>query len=218
MPAEGTLPTPNVGLLNKLPHFQISMVKNIYDRAVRRSFASCWHMSDSEPTEYVWDEFGGHHDGIAIRTTPTKIQSALSNIWGSDGPVHFGKVGYIDHYLDVIPADNVIEAAFVVDDGYQRENEARILIHTDGSAAANKLARKRGPYGDLVVRPSQEEIDAGNGGFNGGHNEVAVVPSANSNAYIEQILIGKNVSGARREQLVQQITDGGLASKIHYEK
>lgn len=212
---EGTLPKRNKSLLDKLPKFQVKMVKKVYTRAVKRSFASCWHMSDADPSTSIWKSFGGDGNGIAIRTTPTHLTQVLAAISGNDGPVHFGEIRYIDHWIDVIPEANVIEAAFVVQDSYAYEREARVLIHSHGTAASDHLAHASGLFGPLVKRPPKRQLDAGSYGFLGGYAHwKAIVPSVDAKVLIQEIVIGKGVDAVRRKRLVDLVTRYGLADRI----
>ena len=162
---EGQLPDANLGLLRKAPTPLLEWVVKQYVLNVKRSFASCWHMSDNDPSPDAWQIFGGAGNGVAIRTTPDSMRQTLAQISGPDGPVHFAAVRYVDHSIDEIPEGNVIEAAFVVQSNYAPECEARVLIHTFGKGA-EYLVNATGPFGPLVTRPQGN--DTKEGGLVGG--------------------------------------------------
>jgi hypothetical protein len=104
-PLEGTLPWPNL-VLNKLPAAQVPAVLREYELGVKQAYASCWHISDDDPSDYAWGTFGH----IGLLTTPDLMKQSLQYVSGPDGPVHFGKIRNVDHWQDSIPEANVIEA------------------------------------------------------------------------------------------------------------
>lgn len=212
---EGCLPDGNVHLLSKLPKFQVSMVKGIYEQAIRQSFASCWHMSDEDPNDHVWAEFGGGGNGIAVRTTPMILKDALADISGPDGPVHIGVVRYIDHWVDVIPESNVIEAAFVVQDGYSEEREARLLIHTVGNCVSEYLVPKKGLDKMLVERPPAPHGIAGNTSLQGGDaSGRAIVPKVGPPSLIQEIVLGPDLPTGNLQCITDLIETYGLTNVI----
>lgn len=185
---EGTLPERNAGLLSKLLGPQQSgRAQELYRiGAMQRSFASCWHMSDDMPSCYAWSQFGGRGNGIAIRTTPGLMDAALKPFLnGKKGPGCCGKVKYINHITDLITDGNVIEPAFCVQSDYRDENEARVLLYSDGFTGP--LALENGPFGKLV-----EPADKG---FTGGHAKGKAIVIPFGLGYIECIAIGDGVAG-----------------------
>lgn len=203
---EGTMPQKNLGLLSKLPPFQIKMVTKVYQLAVRRSFASCWHMSDDDPSDYAWESFGRKRTGIAFRTTPISLKSAIQPIIGPNGPTYIGTTRYIKHWKDSIPEANILEAQFVLRDDLCDEREARVLIHAHGTAASrlaylNGLNRR-----PLVKRPPARQLNAGSYGFVGNHDYwKAIVPKVNPRVLIHEIVIGESIDSGRRQQIMDLI-------------
>ena len=65
-PLEGALPRRNRSLLNKAPSFEKRYIRAAYRQAVRQSFATCWHRSSGEPSDFVWNQFGGNHNGVPL--------------------------------------------------------------------------------------------------------------------------------------------------------
>ena len=214
-PREGTLPSQNLGLLNRLPRIQRPLVARAYELAVERSFASCWHMSNGDPSGHAWDTFGNHRDGLAIRTTGQALWNALSQISGNNGPVYLGAVHYIDHFSDTISEENVIEAAFVVRSEFCQEEEARVLIHTYGTAAYDNLYGKRGLFGDLVNTVSPTDSESGMREFTGGHDSGrAIVVAINPADLIQEIVIDQRVSDAERRIILDLVRQYQLADRI----
>jgi hypothetical protein len=79
-PREGTLGRKTKSLVDKAPAYEKLYIIREYKNASRQSFASCWHRNDKEPSEYVWNEFGGKHNGFAIRTAPEKLRMAVESV------------------------------------------------------------------------------------------------------------------------------------------
>lgn len=189
---EGKLPSPNIGLLRKvLGEKQSEMAAVLYDKAVLRSFASCWHMSDDMPSCYAWCQFGGGGNGIAIGTRPKTLEKWINGQMKAN-EVCFGKVSYINHRLDQIKDGNLIEPAFCVQDGYRRENEARLLILT--SSVKDPLAA--GPYGRLVQKEEGPEPQ----GYSGGHAEGKAIVAPFGKQHLV-IVIGDGVSESTQTRL-----------------
>lgn len=227
-PLEGTLPIPNVGLLRKvLGEKQSEMAEKIYKKAVLRSFASCWHMSEDAPSIYAWCAFGGGGNGIAIRTMPDNLRNNVVNKLndGQKACCYLGRVQYIDHALAEIKDGNVIEPAFCVQKKYQRENEARLLIHT--SSLHQEATGETGPFGSLFQKKfknlapldisdgddTDEELEvtmkSGNDGFAGGHaGGKAVVACFNTQDIT--ICIGDGVSKSTCNRIID------LCQKLHF--
>jgi hypothetical protein len=58
-PREGTLGRKTKSLLDKAPAYAKRYIIREYRNARRQSFASCWHKNDGQPSEFVWEKFGG---------------------------------------------------------------------------------------------------------------------------------------------------------------
>lgn len=210
-PREGTLPWPNLGLLNKLPAAQVPAVLREYEFGVKRAYASCWHMSNGDPSDHAWNTFGH----IGLRTTPNLMVDAFSYVSGPGGPVHFGQITYIDHRQAAIPEANVIEAGFVVRDAYQQENEARVLIHTHGTAASDHLYGKKGLYGDLVQAQEPSVSISGKREFVGGHyGGKAIVLKIDPQQFIAEIVIHGSTPDRTRQQMIDELKKAGLHNKL----
>jgi len=209
-PLEATLPQQNLGLLYKLPSAQVPAVQKEYELGVKRAYASCWHMSDNDPSDHAWS-FGC----VALRTTPQKMEAALQVISGPDGPVHFGQIRYVDHWIDQIPEGNVIEAAFVVRLGFLLENEARVLVHAHGTAASDYLYGKKGPFGDLVRVQAPSASLSGKHEFIGGHaNGTAMVLPIAPDQFIEEMVINSSASDQERNEIATEVNAAGFGNRL----
>ncbi len=202
-PLEGALPIPNVGLLRMaLSEKQSEMAGTIYKKAVLRSFASCWHISNNMPSLYAWCAFGGKGNGIAIRIKRQDMAKFVKSLnYAQNTCCYLGRVSYVDHGLDEIKDGNVIEPAFCVQKKYQRENEARLLIHT--SSLPPKRVNLKGPFGRLFKKEKGNIVstDDGNRGFAGGHaNGNAVVASLPKEKFT--ICVGDGVSLSTRNRII----------------
>lgn len=190
-PREGALPRRNGNLLNKAPGFEQRYIRAAYRQAVRQSFASCWHRSSGEPSEFVWKQFGGNHNGIAIRTTPQRIVNALTPITAL-GAAHFGVIKYIDHMRDLIGTWNILQSQFVVRSDYQWEEEARLLLHTYGPFGST-LVGLVGPKGSLVRIRKTKTIPQRHEFVGGYRRGTAIVLAIEPKQFIEEVVVGKRV-------------------------
>ncbi len=208
---EGTLPSENrLGLLSKLPEEQILAVLREYNFAVKRSYASCWHMSDGGPSNAIW-ELGC----VGLMTTPQIMKKALEPVSGDEGPVYFGQIRYIDHSHETIPEGNTLEAGFVVKKKYEQQKEARVLIHTYGASAHKYLYGKKGPFGDLIQMQKPSCSISGKHEFIGGHKGgKAIVLKIEPMSFIEAIVIHPSASDETKQQIIDLLNCAGLMEKL----
>lgn len=194
-PREGTIPKQNLGLLAKAFGSQLPIAEKEYARIRDTAFASCWHMSDEDPSDDAWDSFGGFRDGIALKTTPADAVSALSNTSAIGGPLYIGEITYIDHAVDTVSEANMLEVVYCVQNGYASEREARLLISLQGNGA-RELFGKRGPKGPLIeIRPS-DHVPLG------GHKDGrAIVAPINFRALVKEVLIGRRATEETRSKV-----------------
>lgn len=215
---EGTAPQGNIGLLAKYPAYERNWTEQQYTYTVRRSFASCWHINKDFPSSNIWTSFGGP-DCIAVRTSigvvRTELQPLAGATTGLPGPLYIGKVRYIDHCIDVVPEGNFIEPAFVVQDGFSPEVEARLLLHTHGTAAYDHLNGMRGPYGELIQPVSPDSSISGMHEFEGGYSSgEAIVATVNPNAMVQQIARGPDTTDATWSAVEHLAQNVGLADRL----
>jgi hypothetical protein len=205
---EGTLPRRNRNLLNKAPPFAKKYIRDEYSKAVRQSFASCWHRSSDEPSDYMWKEFGNNYNGIAIRTSPRRMLKAVKPFM-TLGAGHFGRIRYIDHNRDLIRTWNILRAHFVVRSDFQEENEARLLLHTFGRFGGQLVAYS-GPRGPLVrirrtrTTPPRHEFV---GGYKRG---TSVLLEIKPKEFIEEIVLGKGVADSVYQSVLRRAAALGI--------
>lgn len=211
-PREGRLPALNsLGLMGKLCVKDAEWIEGEYKRGVLRSYAICWHINENDPSDHVWRTFGNPKNGVAVCTTADRLRQALRSITGLDGPTYFGIVRYIDHSAQAIKDGNVIEAAFVVRREFEAEQEARVLIHTHGTAAYENLFNKRGKYGKLVASVVGTSSPSGMHELTGGHCEgKAIVLNIEPLQLITEIVPDPRLSLKSYFALLQMIHPFGL--------
>jgi hypothetical protein len=217
-PLEGTLSRPAVGLLGKLVGEQQQLGLGLYESAVLRSYAICFQVSDGHPNERFWEEFCSRNDGIAIRTSPQLLYDAIKPTLGpvdsGTGPGYFGKITYVDHNTDDMPVDNVLSAQFCVRRDYSDEMEARLLVHTHGTAN-KQLIGKTGCFGPLVTHIQSDTIPGVNTKQVGGHLDgKALVLSVNTSELIESIVINPAVPSDHQRSIRELIGTSGLGHKL----
>jgi hypothetical protein len=201
-PLEGALPRGNRNLLNKAPVFEKRYIRAAYRRAVRQSFATCWHRSSGEPSDFVWKQFGGNHDGVAIRTSPQRMVNAFRQMLDL-GAAHLGVIRYIDHERDLIGSQNILQSQFVVRSDYQWEEEARLLLHTYGPFGS-KLVGLTGPKGSLVRIRKTKTIPSKHEFVGGYRRGTAVVLAIEPKEFIEEIVLGKRITDSLCEGVLQK--------------
>jgi EcsC protein family len=219
-PLEGTMPRRNLGLMQKLLGSKelAAQVEAEYEHSAQNAFASCWHMSDGDPSDYAWRIFGGDHTGIAIRTTPAALKSCLAGILETEGPGYISEIEYIDHQTDFLPEAQTLAAAFSVREGYRGENEARVLVTTFGQAAFDRLRLLENPWGtplvEEVLGDKQRETRHGlrgsvppTAGASHIQDGFALVPAIDPHLLIQEIVIGSAMDPdgvARLKQMLEQ--------------
>jgi hypothetical protein len=212
---EGSLPAGNVGLLKKmLPPEMEQIACKEYELAAKRAYASCWHMSDDDPSERMWNGFGDKGNGIAIKTTPAALWNATGHLQGSDGPLYLGAVRYIDHNVCTLPEAQTLQTVFAVRKQYACEREARLLINCYGENAARLLGAKNMWGHPLVECLAKEHSGTGQYEFRGVVSDgrssagTAIVPSI-SQEFICEVLIGHRV--ALRTDLIAKLEKARIA-------
>ena len=227
-PLEATLPDSNLGLLRKLlPPTQLPATLDEYELAAKRGYASCWHMSNLEPSVGMWEgKFGNRGKGIALRTTPERFASTLNHLITPNGPFYLGEVRYIDHQRDQIPEANTIESAFVVQSQFEWQKEARFYVHLYGVNATESLCLERSVWNQPLVR----EIDSQNSfsrkrefvghipktasGDSSKNDGLAMAVRYTPSLLIEEILVGPRVSDTEYQNLVEMVNGSSYNGPI----
>jgi hypothetical protein len=220
---EGMLPDANrVGLLAMFPAPSAEWLIKQYAYGVKRSYASCWHARDREPSPAVWQEFDKAGQGVAVGVQFDTLVGELEMVApgvnappsGGRGPIHVGAVTYIDHHADRIPEENFLEAAFVVRSKWSYQQELRVLIHTHGGAY-DGLYGKKGPFGDLVTAISGKESGTGATEFEGGHlGGRAIVLSVNARRLVRRIIPNPRMTLCSRAELAALAARSGMFCRV----
>jgi len=135
------LPTPeNLERLRAVLKQQGIAPERDYDNLVqqlRRCVAiSCWHSNEDESAA-MWKLYSAQQQAIAIRTTYSKLQSALSR----NPSVVLTPVRYVTNNKDDAPFDSIFSAFLYKERSFQFEHEVRAIItdlhclHPNGSDA-----------------------------------------------------------------------------------
>lgn len=223
-PLEGTLPRADaMGLLQKHPAPDARWLREEYERNGRRTYASCWHMSDGDPSDAVWDKFSKDDDAVAIKTTVGRIDRELAHLLGGgvgSGPLHRGAVDYIDHHIHSIPEGNLLEAVFAIRDSFADEVEARYVLFTHGTAAAERLYHgPPGPFGNMVEAVSGAASVSGMTEFQAAHsNGTAIVPSVDPSRIIVEVLAGPRTSLSFRYRIARELWRHRLLRRFRYRR
>lgn len=213
---EGSLPSENrIGLLAHHPPLDASWIEHEYGRGILRSYALCWHRSNGDPSQHIWDSFSSPVDGVSVATTPDRLRAALKPITGPTGPVHFGVVRYVNHQVDTIPEYNVLEAAFVVRQTFSSEHEARVVVHTHGTAAYDCLYGKNGPFGPLVTPVSGDGSPGGGHDLVGGHADgTALVLDIDPRQMITEIIAHPRMRPGDYARVCEVVERHGLVDRL----
>ena len=226
---EGTLPRPNLGLLEKLlPPAMAEYAAKLYQKDALRGYASCWSASDGDPSEEMWqNKFGNRGRGIALRTSPNLLASAAARFLGVGGPGYFGQVRYIDHDKDPVPEANTIEVAFVVQERFRYQQEVRLYVHTLSESAYTVLMGEFVARGQSIVRRARpEEVLEYDNELVGNippqlgeklhadRDGKALILPVSAAKYIDEILVGPKVGEQELLDLNNQLKVHGLAEKV----
>lgn len=204
-PREGTLGRKTKTLLDKAPEYEKRYILRQYKNARRQSFANCWHRSDNGPSEYVWNVFGGAHNGFAIRTSPEKLRMAVESVIECRAG-YIGEVTYKNHDEQENSLRNILDAHFVVRDEFVNEEEVRFLIHTFGPYG-QMLNGKEGPKAQLLrwrKRRTTPPIHECVGGYRRG---IAILLPVEPKGLIEEIVVGKLASCVLFEEIERKASN-----------
>ena len=223
---EGMLPVPNqMGLLSMFPAPAADWLQREYQHGVQRSYAICWHARDGSPASEVWAEFDKPGQGVAVGVSYEELLLQLGHVAssvnvppvGGDGPIHVGAVTYINHQTDSVPEGNVLEAQFVVRDKWSYQQELRVLVHTHGTAAYDRLYNKTGPFGQIVEPVLPGQSATGKTELVGGHSSgKALVLPIDPNRLVQRIIPNKAMSMRSRLELAKLAARTGMLCRVKW--
>jgi len=208
-PREGALGRKTKSLLDKAPPYAKRYIIGQYKNAPRQSFASCWHKNAKQPSDYVWNVFGGRHRGFAIRTSPQKLRFAVESVVAC-GAGYIGDITYKNHNREENGMRNILDAHFVVRDDFKDEEEVRFLIHTFGPQG-QLLYGQDGSAGPLMkwrVRRTTPPIRECVGGYRRG---TAMLLGVDARKLIDEIVVGKRASRALFKDIERRALKAGIS-------
>lgn len=90
---------------------------------------NCWFLGE-RPSEWMWREYGGSNDAVAIKSTISRLASNVF-VPRDEHRSHIGLVSYVDyssHRMSSYEAQQAIERAFLKDkERFSHEQEIRIV-------------------------------------------------------------------------------------------
>jgi hypothetical protein len=201
-PYEGTVSSPTLNQFKKDFSGQrnvSSMISQEYAKFSKKSYASCWHVNNCDPTDEEWNSFADGGDGIVIKSTPELLLLATCQS-KHDFEMYLGKVKYIDHAKDTMSDWNMLDACFSIRNGYKDENEARLLLSLSGQA--QKMIG--------LISASSGDASKGSSWNPGEFIKLPCDPSV----LIEEIVIGEKLSSTNKLILIEKMCKKYLVRKI----
>lgn len=129
-PFEGSLPRKNIE--ERIEHYgeREEEIRGLI-RFVHRYliYVSCWYNEDHE-SEAMWKLHSENGNGLAIKSTPSKLKSAME---ASDKAV-FGRIKYKDYESYKIDATSPIAPIFHKRNAFKYESEFRVLLQFNGDS------------------------------------------------------------------------------------
>jgi hypothetical protein len=96
-----------------------------HHQARQQVFLNCWHQNDFESAA-MWELYAQRGEGMAIRSTFSKLKQALSA--NEDHELHLGEVKYIDFSTIKKPSTDPIAAFAYKRKSFEHEKEVRAVI------------------------------------------------------------------------------------------
>ena len=104
---------------------QMAALKN---QMRRETFINCWHENSFESAA-MWDLYSRDGNGLAVRTTFSRLQQSLASTPFS---IFAGRVTYLDYTSEPVPEYNTMLPFFCKRSSFAHEREARLLVQ-DGT-------------------------------------------------------------------------------------
>lgn len=101
-----------------------------FEELRRLTKISCWHCAEFE-SDAMWRLYAGSRKGVAIRTTPDRLEAALQPFrlapdYGEKAPI-FGRVRYVDLHAERLGL-GMEERFFIKHRAFEWEREFRVVI------------------------------------------------------------------------------------------
>ena len=105
--------------------------RGLAERRARELFLNCWHANDVE-SEAMWVLYGGRGATIAIRSTISRIESAMRK----HDDLRLGAVKYIRFDHDAVDTNDYYAPVFHKRISFEHEKEVRLVVHRTGDPNA----------------------------------------------------------------------------------
>jgi hypothetical protein len=175
----------NLGIANKIPFFD--MTNKAFKQLQGLTKINCWHKSDYE-SDLMWKIYAQNKKGVAITTTPKKMQQAfktykIKDEYGEED-LYIGNVEYIDLSSQHIE-DTMLGIFFYKHIVFASEKELRLSISL----------RMADEFGVIVPQSG-------------------IFVSVDYSILIENIIIGPSISKEDRDRLIKVIKKLGYQTKV----
>jgi hypothetical protein len=97
-------------------------LRMLFQHARTYTFINCWYAADIESAA-MWSLYDREGRGVAVRTTPDRLQEALKG----PQPVYGTKVRYVDYNIAFIPENNVMLPYVYKRASFKHEDEYRLI-------------------------------------------------------------------------------------------
>lgn len=168
-------------------HSEINQIEQAFIQLKRLTKISCWHMENHE-SDAMWKLYSGMGKGIAITSTPQKIEESLQpfrleptygveDLWGAN-------VSYVDFSQEHLKT-SMLERFFYKHNAFSWEKEFRLAISLRLAEEFGVNVPKNGIYVD-----------------------------ANINTLISEIYIGPYISSLERDKIIEICESHSLTKQV----
>lgn len=144
-PYEGSVPQRNVEERDDDDDREISrsdQLSAVYRIWRKMTYLNCWHINQYESAA-MWKQYSSEEDGIAIKTSPKRLENALEI---DSNNYRIGNIDYINYKRGKIPDDDLVAQFFHKRKSFEHESEYRI-IYSDPN---EKIPDEDGLSGDQI--------------------------------------------------------------------
>ncbi len=106
-----------------IEQYENKSIKNMCKESRKKFGVSCWHINEYE-NEALWKIYTNQGQGIAIETTPEKLEKSLTH----DYKIHLDKVRYEDFDTSPIEKGHKHYNGFIKRKAFEYEKEYRAVI------------------------------------------------------------------------------------------
>ncbi len=173
-------------------------------------FVSCWHKSESDPTERAWEIFGDCENGFALRADPLFIE-ALAERFSNDAlRARFGQVQYLGD------GEQIADAAFQVASTHRHEDEMRFALTLTDTTSMDDCILKEQVRKNVPARYSNraEAKQFRCVTLIGDGEDDAIVLPVSPVDLIEEVIIGPAVSKNDKVHFMKLLESAGIVSRL----